>query len=101
MQHLVGTIGGSFQDFVKENILEPLGMSTATYVPASVPEVWAKRLRMVERVDGKFVPRDEHSRGFTCSVLDMAKLLCELISVKPKLLKKEFQEMLITAQLKP
>ena len=101
MQHLVGTIGGNFQDYVKEHILNPLGMSTATYVPDKVPEVWAKKLRMVEKVDGKFVPHDEHSRGFTCSVLDMAKLLSELISSNPKLLKKEYHDLLVTGQLEP
>lgn len=86
MQHLVGTIGGNFQEYVKEHILNPLGMSTATYVPDKVPEVWARKLRMVEKVDGKFVPQDEHTRGFTCSVLDIAKLLGEFISPNPKLL---------------
>lgn len=98
LQHLTNVLVGNFQDFVQENIFKPLGMKNVTYVPEKVPNVWSNRLRMVERVDGTFIRHDEHSRGHTCSPIELSKLLADIISPQPKLLQKPYCDMLLDGQ---
>jgi CubicO group peptidase (beta-lactamase class C family) len=98
-QLLVTRLSGNYLQHVQDNIFNPLTMSLTTYLPQSIPEVWDRRLQMVERKGDVLVPADELSLGPMCSVLDVGKIFSDLMSSASKLLNQEFVELLFKGQL--
>ncbi|EFX04762.1 beta-lactamase family protein [Grosmannia clavigera kw1407] len=110
VQLLVERLGGKdrFVEYANENIFGALGMAHSTYLPAQVPEVWERRLQMVEREldieSGKahLVASDESTQGMTCSMSDVARLFGDILSPECKLLRRqEHRDMLFRPQLSP
>lgn len=103
-QLLVGRMagGGGFIQYIQENTFDPLGMTSATYMPRDNPDIWNRRLRMAEREGEKLLPADDAAQGLVCSVSDVGRILGDLISPSPKLLDKQKSiELLFTGQLQP
>ncbi|KAK0719327.1 beta-lactamase/transpeptidase-like protein [Lasiosphaeris hirsuta] len=103
-QLLVGRIAGGsgFTQYIQENIFDPLGMTSSTYTPRDKPDIWNRRLRMVEREGEKLLPADDEAQGLMCSVSDVGRVLGDLISPSPKLLSEQKSiEILLTGQLQP
>ncbi|KAK0648266.1 beta-lactamase/transpeptidase-like protein [Cercophora newfieldiana] len=102
-QLLVGRLSGSgsnFLHYIQENIFDPLGMASSTYMPRDRPEIWNRRLQMVEREGKTLLPADDATQGLTCSVSDTGKILADLISPSPKVLKDPaLVDLLFTGQL--
>ena len=86
------------EDFVQENIFDPLGMASATYKPQDHPELSARALQMVVRHEARLKPAKYPLRELICSVPDLANLLVDLISPSSKLLKPELQDLLFAPQ---
>ncbi|KAK5996481.1 Acyltransferase calJ [Cladobotryum mycophilum] len=101
LQLLVKRLSGNprFGEHIYKNVFEPLGMSSSTYLPRDRADVWGRRLQMVSREGSKLIPDDDATQGLMCSVSDMGKLLSDLISPSPKLLKPESIELLFSGQL--
>ncbi|KJZ72600.1 hypothetical protein HIM_07959 [Hirsutella minnesotensis 3608] len=102
-QLLVERAGGKakYVEYAQEHVFDVLGMQSATYLPKTRPDVWSKRLQMVETDGMGLVEADEMSQGFTCAMSDMAKLLGDLISGSSKLLGQESIDLLFKAQFSP
>jgi len=102
-QLLVEVVGGMrFTDFMKQNVFEPLNMTSSTYRPKDEPDIWRHRLQMVEKnEEGVLVACDEMTQGLTCSSQDLAALFTDMMSGKSKLLRSEYVDMLFEAQLAP
>ncbi|KAK3348962.1 beta-lactamase family protein [Lasiosphaeria hispida] len=104
-QLLVGRLAGKglgFLEYIQENILDPLGMTSSTYMPRDNTDIWERRLRMVEREGKDLVPADDATQGLTCSISDVGKILIDLISPSPTLLKiPGLIDLLFKGQLNP
>ncbi|KAH8889100.1 beta-lactamase family protein [Thozetella sp. PMI_491] len=99
-QLLVQRITGSFVTHMQTNMFDPLGMTLSTYQPNNKPEVWEKRMRMVERVGDGLIAADDASQGQMCSISDVGVVLSDLLSPQPKLLaQQEHIDLLFTGQL--
>ncbi|KAJ6780071.1 hypothetical protein PWT90_01000 [Aphanocladium album] len=100
-QLLVTRLAGnqSFVQHIQENIFNPLGMKESTYGPRGRKDIWSNRLQTVERCEGKLVEADDASQGLYCSMLDMGKVLSDLISAEPKLLEPTYIDLLFQGQL--
>ncbi|KAL1892999.1 hypothetical protein Sste5346_006679 [Sporothrix stenoceras] len=51
--------GNSFVKHVQDNIFDPLGMASSSYVPRKAEDLWARRLQMVERRSKREIQRAE------------------------------------------
>lgn len=100
-QLLVTRLAGerSFVQHIQENIFSPLSMAQTTYGPRARKDVWENRLQTVERLDGKLVEADDVSQGLYCSMLDMGKILSDLIAPASKLLEPKYVDLLFEGQL--
>ncbi|KAJ3498626.1 hypothetical protein NLG97_g971 [Lecanicillium saksenae] len=100
-QLLVTRLAGdqSFVQHIQENIFKPLDMEQSTYAPRDRNDIWENRLQTVERCDGRFVEADDASQGLYCSILDMGKILSDLISERPKLLELKYRNLLFEGSL--
>jgi len=98
-QMIITRLTGNFLEHIQKHIFDPLGMVSSTYRPQESPEIWDRRLRMVEREGDKLVPADDFSRGLMCSMSDIAKILSDLISPSPTLLEQEYIDLLFNGQL--
>ncbi|KAK0610748.1 beta-lactamase/transpeptidase-like protein [Immersiella caudata] len=99
-QLLVGRLGGDFLKYIQENVFDRVGMTSSTYMPRENEEVWERRMRMVERAGNGLVPADDATQGLVCSVEDVGRIMMDLISPAPKLLRDSgLVEMLFKGQL--
>ncbi|KAK3371073.1 beta-lactamase family protein [Lasiosphaeria ovina] len=82
------TSSGNFIQHMQTHVFDVLNMRTATFGPRDRPDVWRRRLRMVERAaaDGSLVEADDATQGLTCSVRDMGAALADLLAPAPRLL---------------
>lgn len=110
VQLLVERLGGKdkYVQYANENMLKPLSMTSSTFIPDLVPDIWARRLQMVQRIkrnsddDPRFEPKDEVTRGLTCSLSDIARIFGDILSPECKLLKLQaHRDMLFEPQLEP
>ena len=100
-QLLVGRLTGDFVGHVQTHIFDPLGMASSKYVPQHNSDIWARRLRMVERLEDELVAADDASQGLMCSVSDLGAILVDLISSSSKLLShKEHMDLLFMGQFR-
>jgi len=91
-----------FTGYIHDHIFSPLGMTSSTYMPRENPEIWERRLRMVERSGTTLLPADDATQGLTCSITDVGKILADLISASPKLLSNPaLIDLLFKGQLSP
>ena len=114
-QRVVGRLSSEvgFLGYIQANIFDPLEMTSSSYLPQDSPDLWDRRLRMVERSpegEGEkkkdLIPADDAAQGLACSISDMRKILVELISPtnnpSSKLLKNpELVDVLFQAQFRP
>ncbi len=93
---------GKFMAHMQEHVFNKLGLTSSTYNPRGVNEIWTKRLRMVERESGgNLVHNDDAAQGLTCSMSDIGAILSDLVSPSPRLLKQEEHiALLFNGQLK-
>lgn len=89
----------TFTQYIQKSIFDPLGMEHSTYTPRDVSKIWDNRLQMIERFEGKVIVADELSQGLFCSMLDMSKILSDLIAPASKLLAPEYVNLLFDGQL--
>lgn len=65
VQLLVERLGDKdrYVQYMDEHVFKVLGMTSSTYLPATTPAVWDKRLQMVQRVEGnmQLKAQDEHT----------------------------------------
>ncbi|KAH0524194.1 hypothetical protein TsFJ059_009094 [Trichoderma semiorbis] len=112
VQLLVERLGGKdrFFEYVDHHIFGALGMTTSTYRSALAPQVWERRLQMVERkvdtstMNGKayLVARDKDTYGLTCSISDLTRLFGDIMSPDCKLLQRqEHRDLFFAPQLTP
>lgn len=109
------TAGVPYADFLRENILSPLGMTDTAYVPSE--DAWHRMSAMYDLIDGRCVPRDmgRHTfedlpltytsggAGLTSTVADYAKfcrmLLAEGAYPGGRLLSPETLSLMHTPQI--
>ncbi|KAF2429119.1 hypothetical protein EJ08DRAFT_591378, partial [Tothia fuscella] len=100
-QLLVARLTGDFVKYVHGNVFSPLQMASSSYRPRDIPEIWDRRLRMVERKGNKLVHIEEASPRLACSMLDMGTILGDLILPSPRLLREEHIDLLFAGQFAP
>jgi CubicO group peptidase (beta-lactamase class C family) len=89
-----------FVTYIQNHVFEPLGMTSSAYIQSD--EITSRLLQAVERkADGKLVPAPGALNGLTCSIPDFRALLLDLISPKPKTLKRGNMDMLFEPAFEP
>ncbi|KAI1139509.1 beta-lactamase family protein [Hypoxylon sp. FL0543] len=107
--------GQNLEDYVRQNIFEPLGMESTTFFPWNRPEIQARRVPMTYREDpagpvvekagepwfsdGKKEPFG--GQGLFSSMRDYIKVLHSLLVDDEKLLKKETAALMFQPHLSP
>ncbi|OTB03534.1 hypothetical protein M426DRAFT_321691 [Hypoxylon sp. CI-4A] len=107
--------GQSLEDYMRQNIWEPLGLRSTTFFPEKHPDIQARRVPISHRKDPKG-PVEETSeagwffagleepfggQGLFSSMQDYSKLLYSLLVDDEKLLKKETTAQFFQPQLEP
>lgn len=93
--------GGTYAKCIQERIFDPIGMRSSTYMPRNDPEIWKRRLEMVERINEKLVGADDATQGLMCTVLDIGIIFRDLSLPNSKLLKTDYINLLFKGQLAP
>jgi CubicO group peptidase (beta-lactamase class C family) len=86
------------QQYIQENIFNPLGMTSSTYQPQTHPELAARALQMVRRDGDRLLPVNYPLKELIVSVPDLGILLADLISPSSLLLEAETQDLLFMPQ---
>lgn len=86
------------QEYAEEHIWGPLGMTSSVYVPPEGSDIANRIIRLVRREDGKLVPADGETGRLAMSAPDFGRIMSDLLSPLPKLLKKETADLLFEPQ---
>jgi CubicO group peptidase (beta-lactamase class C family) len=100
-QLLIKRLAGRFVTYVQENVFDPLGMASSTYLPRDNLEIWDRRLQMTERKGTRLVADDDTTQGLTCSVSDVGLILSDLVSPSSRLLTRANTALLFTSSFAP
>lgn len=87
--------------YIKENIFDPLAMTSSIYNPQDHPDICARLLQLVRRDRDQLLPVTYPLKELVSSLPDMTALLTDLLSYSSKLLKRELQDLLFVPQLSP
>ncbi|OTA88782.1 hypothetical protein M434DRAFT_34687 [Hypoxylon sp. CO27-5] len=107
--------GKSLEDFMRQNIFEPLGMNSTTFFPANHPDIEARRVPTAYREDpvGPVVEKPGDTwltegkkeafggQGLFSTMPDYVKLLHSLLVDDERVLKKETTALMFKPQLSP
>ncbi|KAI1418001.1 beta-lactamase family protein [Hypoxylon sp. FL1857] len=107
--------GQKLEDYMKQNIFEPLGMDSTTFFPWNHPDIQARRVPMAYREDptGAVVEKDGEpwfsagkkeafgGQGLFSTMSDYIKVLHSLLLDDEKLLKKETTALMFKPHLTP
>ncbi|KAI0142459.1 beta-lactamase/transpeptidase-like protein [Hypoxylon sp. NC0597] len=110
-----GEGGKSLEDFMRQNIFEPLGMNSTTFFPRNHPNIEARRVPTAYREDpvGPVVEKPGDTwltegkkepfggQGLFSTMPDYIKLLHSLLLDDEKVLKKETTALMFKPQLSP
>ncbi|MCJ1313764.1 hypothetical protein MMC25_007444, partial [Agyrium rufum] len=89
-------------EYIQENIFDPLGIKSTTYKPQDRPELAAKALQMVWRQDNRPLQAAKYPlQELISSVSDLSSLLADLISPSSKILNRTSQDLLFAPQFAP
>jgi CubicO group peptidase (beta-lactamase class C family) len=94
--------GTNIEEYMQNNVFQPLGMTSTTYVPAGQIHICERALKEVRRGDdGKLYAVKNPMYGLTTCASDFNKLLADLMASKSQILAKESVDVLFEPQLVP
>lgn len=101
-QQLVSRLTGQpLPEYVQANIFDPLGVTSTTYRPDQRQDISLRRLQMVERKEHGLVAVPNFKSAPISSALDVTRIMSDLVSPNPKVLKHETADLIFTPQLAP
>jgi CubicO group peptidase (beta-lactamase class C family) len=104
--HIVASVSGlSFEDYIRKNVFDPLGMTSSTFVEPLPPELAPRMAVGYQFKEGRLKPHDfEYVHNFapagssTSSAADMAKFMIAYLDQGKGLMKPETAQLMHSRQ---